>query len=625
MTDLLFKQLLDTSPPFDLIFDAPTGVLINANATAAATFPAPALESQAAHVNLLVAVASMPAPEVSVSASYDNAVYRGPSPTVDSHWQPATTAKVEATMAMQDATKTRPVARNNWAEAVKAPKATIMPHADSVRLRRQGSTLWTAATPTGRENNTSYGDLLRNNRPEARSHYTNALRIAPHGPAMLWGDMLRRPRPEYNDDWREGIGISKRVFGAFQDGTPYKLYRDTEWQNTIHPPPGTFVIPIIPPQPGDSCYTPPPGDSVALVFHENLTHSPQLLFYCQGNRPDATITVPIRRAYIVINDIHLRRVSNNLELPCLSLSMQIDAQSWTWGFSASLPATALSDVEPTTFGEPVELDAEINGLHYRLLVERISKDRSFAKERISISGRGKSAILADPYAPIMTFANSADRTAQQLMGDVLSINGVPIGWDVEWNITDWLVPANVFTHQGTFMSALNAITGAVGAYIQPHPTDDVLRVLHTYPTAPWEWNTVTPDFELPSSATSKEAIAWVDKPDYNAVYVSGTNGGILANVKRSGTAGDKHATMITDPLLTRVAASRQRGIAVLGDTGRIATVTLELPILPETGIIEPGKFVRYVDGSVQRLGIVRGTSVQYSSPRLRQTLEIETR
>jgi hypothetical protein len=82
--------------------------------------------------------------------------------------------------------------------------------------------------------------------------------------------------------------------------------------------------------------------------------------------------------------------------------------------------------------------------------------------------------------------------------------------------------------------------------------------------------------------------------------------------------------MVTDPLITEVNAARQRGISVLGDTGRKALLGLRLPILQETGVILPGKFVRYTDGADEMIGIVRGTNVEATSPEAWQTLEVET-
>jgi hypothetical protein len=48
------------------------------------------------------------------------------------------------------------------------------------------------------------------------------------------------------------------------------------------------------------------------------------------------------------------------------------------------------------------------------------------------------------------------------------------------------------------------------------------------------------------------------------------------------------------------------------------------PITGQTGVIEPGKWVRYVDGATTRLGIVRGTSVDIGAPDVWQLLTVET-
>ena len=132
--------------------------------------------------------------------------------------------------------------------------------------------------------------------------------------------------------------------------------------------------------------------------------------------------------------------------------------------------------------------------------------------RIRISGRGRAAILAAPYAPVLNFGNSAPRTAQQLMADVLTINGVSIGWDVDWGLVDWPVAAGAWAMQGSYIDAINDIAAAAGGYVQPHATDATLRILPSYPVAPWEWSTVTPDFELPMESALVESVEWVDRP-----------------------------------------------------------------------------------------------------------------
>jgi hypothetical protein len=224
---------------------------------------------------------------------------------------------------------------------------------------------------------------------------------------------------------------------------------------------------------------------------------------------------------------------------------------------------------------------------------------------------------------VMNFGNAQARTARQLMDDVLSINNVSLGWTVDWGLTDWNVPAGVFAQQGTWMEALVSIASAVGGYLIPHPSNRSIRVRHRYPVAPWNWSTVTPDFVLPVDAVARESLRWVDKPAYNRVFVSGQYVGVLGQVTRTGTAGDVLAPMVVDPLITEAAAARQRGLAVLADTGTQVEVSLRLPVLAATGIIEPGAFVEYQDGSITRLGLVRSTQIEAGMPEVWQTLGVQ--
>jgi hypothetical protein len=225
----------------------------------------------------------------------------------------------------------------------------------------------------------------------------------------------------------------------------------------------------------------------------------------------------------------------------------------------------------------------------------------------------------------LAFSNGSARTAQQLVADVLTVNGVPMDTVVDWQLTDWLVPAGVFAHQGSYVSAINAIAAAAGGYVQPHPTDDALSVLARYPTMPWTWAAdAVPHFELPSSVTTRESIEWLDRPAYNRVFVSGVAQGVLGQVTREGTDGSLVAPMVTDPLITHADAARQRGMSVLGATGRAANISLRLPVLEETGVITPGKFVRYVDGGVTRIGLVRSVGLDVAMPEAWQTIGVET-
>jgi hypothetical protein len=454
-----------------------------------------------------------------------------------------------------------------------------------------------------------------------------------HARSSLFEDGNRLQRASRSATYQEAVALHREIVGYHQRAARGSKLWVGPWGEAVPTNGGPYIPPVVPPDPG-LCYTPSPH----LVFSAPWSADSALLFLCENHpdpenpdpdpdpeQPPATVVVPIRSVYIVINDVILTRVSNNLALPTLSLSLSIDADSWTWGFSATLPASALDDVMPNA-SSPVELEASINGNRYRLIAESVSRERSFGQSQIRIAGRGRNAVLAAPYAPVLSFANNQQRSAQQLMADVLTINGVPLGWDIDWGPEDWLVPADAFAMQGAYMDALNSIAGAAGAYIQPHPTDQTLRVLLRYPVAPWGWAAATPDMELPSAVMVRESIEWVDKPEYNRVFLTGTSQGVLAQVTRAGTAGNLVAPLVTDPLMTASEAARQRGIAVLSDTGRQATVRLSLPVLPQTGVITPGKLVRYVDGATTRLGLVRAVGVEASDggANVRQTISLES-
>ncbi len=148
-----------------------------------------------------------------------------------------------------------------------------------------------------------------------------------------------------------------------------------------------------------------------------------------------------------------------------------------------------------------------------------------------------------------------------------------------------------------------------------------------YPAAPWNWGDVTPDFVLPIASVSRESIAWSDKPNYNRVFVSGQEQGVLGQVTRQGTAGEWLAPMVTDSLITTAAAARQRGLAVLSDTGRQLDIGLRLPVLSATGIIQPGAYIQYQesgeDGIHTRLGLVRSTHIEVALPEVFQSLGVE--
>lgn len=380
---------------------------------------------------------------------------------------------------------------------------------------------------------------------------------------------------------------------------------------------GPWAIPVDPGTPGPTpCYVPPDGGLVELRFVDRLRGFTALLFAC---RHAATVVVPVREVYMVTNVTTLTRVSDGAVIPTLAMSLSLDMDSWAWGFNASLPADALALIEPPAPGEPIVLQASINGTAVRVAVEGISRERTYGQSSVRVTGRGLSAALADPYYPVGNFTNASALTSQQLVDQAM-----PSGWSVDWGLTAWLVPAGVWQHLGTPMSAALAVATAGGGYVQPHNTAQQIRILPRYPLAPWDWPGATPDIEIPSSVAQREGVEWRERPVYNRVYVSGVSAGYLGRVTRTGTAGDLVAPMVADPLITHVDAVRQRGLPVLADTGRKAWISLRMPVLSEIGLVMPGRLVRYVDGATTWVGMSRSLAVDVQFGQAWQVMQVET-
>lgn len=554
-------------------------------------------------------------------AIYDNNVSRPTVGQVQSLWQDGAAAR-------------RPLL-SNYQQALTLSSGHRLRWQDAARLQRSTRPVWQLAMPlpcavASRWQDAARLHLVRRShwqtgqalRQAASTSWQDAVRLH-KSTEMRFQEALRDRRISVRTHWQDGVPHVMGVRSSEGYGLRLLHSHRPHWQDAWVPRPGTSAAPQ-PPLP-EPCYLP----SGHLVFEAPWLADGNLVFICERHTPPTpgeTVVVPVRRVYIVINDVSLRRVDGNIPLDCSKLTLSLDMDSWAWSFSAELPGSALTNLEPGFNGAPAELEAMVNGTAFRVLVESISRERVFPRVTLRVQGRGKTALLDTPYSPIMNFSSAAPRTAQQLMGDVLTVNGSAMDWLVDWQLVDWLVPADVWAHQGSYISALNTIAKAAGGYVQPHASLQTLHILSRYPKAPWEWATeITPDFELPSAVVVREGIEWLEKARYNQVYVSGQQQGVLREVIRTGTAGDLGAPMVVDTLITHDDAARQRGISILSDVGRQANVSISLPVLPETGIITPGKFVRYTDASTNRLGIVRSTSVNMETfPTVRQLLGVQT-
>ena len=617
-TDLLFQQTPGTTG--DLVFGESDAALTLASATIRGAFPALRVAIRVVTVERATIGGAFASLTARLSGTYRSNTQR---PTVGQTvhaWQVARHSEDGTACGQQDALGASVGWAGLWERGARASAEVVHWLPDSlISARIDRSVRHRDASGLGASMGAGHQDAT----PvwQGRVGIFEGAHPRREGTRFRHQDGDRTSRTSRASAWQLATSRRRSKGNGFQVATPFSLAWHGPFQEARVPPIGVSRIrPPEPPVPSP-CDTP----SGHLVFALPWRADAELVFVCDASPGpmDTTVVVPVRRVYLVLNEVSLHRLIDGAEVPVFTLSLSLDAGSWTWGFEAALPASAEPQVDPGHAAGPVELVVRVNGTAFRVLAEAISRERRFGEASIRVSGRGRNAVLAAPYAPVMTFSNAEARTARQLMDDVLTLNGVSLGWTVDWGLTDWIVPARVFAHQGTWIEALAAIAGAAGGELMPHPTDQSLRVRHRYPVAPWEWHSVTPDVVLPVEAVARESVRWLEKPAYNRVFVAGQEVGVLGQVTRGGTAGEVLAPMVVDPLITEAAAARQRGLAVLADTGRQIEVSLRLPVWAATGIIEPGAFVLYQDGSVTRWGMVRATHVEAGLPEVWQTLGVQ--
>lgn len=540
-------------------------------------------------------------------------------------WQQAQPVAHALGAVWRESAPVRGAAFVRWQEAEQVQAGLVAAWQATDPLRGAAAVHWQNGTPVRAALDQHWQEGVRH-RLAIATHWQEGVRL--RAVADTHWQELRRLRAAVTTQWQStGRHLRASLAARWGAGVPQRIDLRTHWQEAMRPRSGVSPRPK-PPEPKPPCYD--PATIGRLVFTDPATGDGRLVFVCQRGSvlPPAGIVVLPSRSYIVINSVEIRRADSPASdpLPSEGFSMQLNRQSWTWTFSVSFHASARDAVALGPDGQPVELEVRVNGQPFRMQGEKLGRSKRFPEHMVTVSGRGRAAVLDAPSAPVQTFSQALDRTAQQLMNEALTVNGVGFGWSVDWQLTDWLVPGGVWMHQGTWSSALADIAGAVGGYLQPHDTDPILRVLPLWPKPWWEWAALAPDIELPEGFAETDDTEVVDLPGYNRIFVTGENVGNTFDLTRNGTAGDVlKQPMIVHPLITTIGAAKQRAIAELAESGRMLKHKMLLPVLPQTGVIKPGTILRYVDDlRAQRLGIVRSTAVAEQWPALTQALDLDS-
>ncbi|CAM3896499.1 hypothetical protein [Rheinheimera salexigens] len=298
------------------------------------------------------------------------------------------------------------------------------------------------------------------------------------------------------------------------------------------------------------------------------------------------ITPPRRRSYIMQPELRCYRVSDNTEINIISANWSISRSQW--GASISLVCGSKGDKDLLFAGGPQEFKLLINGYTFYGLAEEPSVSAQFGKTTWTVTGRSNVAELASPNAAPRSYSNSIAKGIAALVTDELS----GTGWTLDYGPAQFNVPAGVFSYQNkTPIEAIAQIAAAVGAMVYADGATKTIYIRAKWPVTPWAISSAIPDIAVHDDVILQYSTQPVVAPLYNKVMVRGEQQGVFGGVKRTGTAGDKLAPDVIEPLITDNLAARQRGTAELAESGNKDNVSLTLPIMDLLPPCMPGQIL----------------------------------
>jgi len=393
----------------------------------------------------------------------------------------------------------------------------------------------------------------------------------------------------YRDVIQTG-GVRHGAASHWQSATPYSKRQCSTVQDARRPLPGTSV-PVDPPRP-------PP-----VVDPGHQTH-----------------TIPTKTAYLMQHTLSVTLLDLT-PVPMQSVSLSLDADSFAWQFKGTLLSQDGLALVQQVNGEPVQLIITINGYVWKVLVERIEHSRQFGTRSITLSGRGLTALLGQPYEQPASATQGSLLTVQQIAELHL-----PIGWTLNWQTVVWNIPAGAYSYTNqTPIQALGSLASDIGAMLVPSRAAQSLTVKPRYPVLPWDFFDVPADVVIPESALANLTQRPVVPYQANSVYVHGGEvGGVIGWCRFNGTAGDRLAPTVSNALITDVIGARAIGERILA--GQYTQPAIQSATLPMDGgdfpLLDVGQLAQItVDGSPVR-GIVNSVSIDASLASVRQTIQI---
>ncbi|WP_392462688.1 hypothetical protein ACFX5Z_11200 [Aeromonas dhakensis] len=540
-----------------------------------------------------------------LAGGYDINVFRGPSAAQESQWERAGLVSSRVASTWERPELARTVGAVSWQEAEPASSEQVEQSATMPQRYELARSQYQEGLATGHDHGQQVEHL-------APGHAVNRALWVEGDKAGMWQVGGYRNPPRFDkvwqaDQWSQGDAVGLLLYGRrLRLGLPlWKGWRDG-WEEGMQPGPGTSPDPkppIIPERPDKR--------TLRLEFGRKRGEA-ELEFVWHGS--DAAIVIPTRRVYLVSNTAKIVRVREGLDIPATAVSIELDSDSWAWQFSAQIPriaAAALTDEE--------EVSIHINGQQWDCVCDGWQSSQSFGRESATLTGRSRTAYLSPTHVLAQAVSEPAAATMAQLAAAVL-----PVGWTLDWQAADWLVPAGFFSLDNqTPIEVVRFLAEAAGGFVLPHQRNRHLVIKPRYPTVPWQLDTAQVDVAIPCAIITTLGSDFQPGHAANGIWVSGGHQGISARVVRQGTAGEQQAPTITHPLVCDVTAAHAQGVVGLAKTMPKRTQTIELPLSADTGLILPGALLAVDGWKGYNRGVRVSAALQNRAMTVRQQLSVE--
>lgn len=359
---------------------------------------------------------------------------------------------------------------------------------------------------------------------------------------------------------------------------PWGYGRAVRW--VVH---GPGVEP--PTEPPGTAYVAPAGDVVGVhficplvAFDGDVAPVPLGLAACY-------LAWPKERTYIVLNSAHVVRLPERTPIAVRSIQIRGSVDDVVWTFSIELGDPAHLAYLLKDADGPRAIEINVNGYVWTAIVDARRENRRHPGRTVGVTARSRTAVLDAPYAPIRSHVQPAERQAQQLVDEELTLTG----FSADYDTLTWLVPGGTWHYDSrTPMEAVRSIAASAGAVVQSHPWDVSIAVRPRYPVSPWSWPATAADKQIADDVILSIEARNQSRPLYDYVLVSGEQVGVSDPIIRAGSAGEVRAPMVVDALITEHSVALERGRNVLSDRGEQDIVDIVLPLFPASDVGRPG-------------------------------------